>query len=432
MQRREDAEKAKLKRLFADNRLSSQAPWLCTPVPSLLHLTAKAKRTSFETAQQELFQSFEALKRCLQAKTPDRVKLAECFASFAAQFLIHSEMSLSVPGLDPLSKGSGDGHLGRLCQKLTKLYGAQHARLCFNGTSGSLWTALAALLVRLQPNRRIVLVDEMAHSSAYGGLLHGQWQYATFPRRKNTALGMSEPVRADDVIKLAEKLGVEKISAILAVSPDYNGMRSKSEIDKLIAFAKFNGITVIIDAAWGSLIGDLPLDVDIVVTSPHKKGIAVSSHGAFFTNNEDIAELFDEAIGNGLGTTSPSYIALAATEHVIDLLTPERLLEVREANLACRHRVIATLAEHVPQLQPVQPSDLDADDGDPAHLLLKLPPWLNGWRLQEHLSQHFTLHAEMADEGSILFLLSPSLTKADISFLTNALAQSHSELREAG
>lgn len=415
--------------IFAQSRLNGVTVMACTPSGSLPSGSSTCCETSHETNQEELFQRFEAFKLALSASPSEQACLAQHFAALTAQFL-NLELSLSVPGLQRLSQGGSDGHYGDICRRLAELYGANHARLNLGGTSGSLLATLVAILPELQISRQVVLVDERAHRATYGGLTYGRWQSVGFRRRFRAKHSVPEPIRADDVIAQAEEIGATNIAAIVSVSPDYDGFRNPGEEQKLIRYAKAHGITLIIDAAWGSLAHDLPLAADIVLISPHKRAVTPSSVGAFFTASEEIAALYDSAMEQGFGSTSLSFLQLVATEHMLNTLTPERFGEIHLAICDVRCDVLAGLAIHAPKLRVMLPGDVGAEVGDPAHLLLGLPPGLSGWKLASYLSRNHQVHCEKAEARSVLFLLSPAFTKRDVELLVTALADGLAHLVE--
>ena len=185
----------------------------------------------------------------------------------------------------------------------------------------------------------------------------------------------------------------------------------------------------VVDAAWGSLTGldkestnRLPLEADIVITSPHKKGLSPSPLGAFLSSKEDIVVIYDEALKLGFASTSISYLQLSAFDYSLERISLTDIPALLHRVGDLRTQLEESIFELAPSVEVISAANVHADLQDNAHVLLKLPNTLSGHDLTHFLSSHHYIHCEKSTKQTILLLLSPHLLPADVRRLASSIA----------
>ena len=211
-------------------------------------------------------------------------KLSTAFADIYSRLWDYAEHSISHQGFN-LPSALGDGPIHRVNGLLSDLYGGRFASLSFGGSSGALLTLLTAVLPKLQPNRDLILFDDVCHQSTIGGIIFGRWKAVRLSRTQHPVHKTVFPLIFEDVKKIIEAHGPERFAAIILVLPSYDGFRSPDEDRKIYAYAKSQGISVIVDGAWDAVrfrreaaeAQNLNHICDVWITSPHKRGLTPSS-----------------------------------------------------------------------------------------------------------------------------------------------------------
>jgi len=355
------------------------------------------------------------------------------FAELYSILLDFAEHSVSNPGFD-LPTALGKGAANNVNRLLAKLYGGIYACLSYGGSSGAILTLLTAVLPKLHPDRELILFDEMCHQSTIGGLIFGRWKAVSIPRNVAKAHGTTKPITLADIKALVEKYGAKNLAAIFLVIPSYDGFRQKSEETSIYAYAKANGITLVIDAAWGSTAfrdndggeGQLASQCDVLITSPHKRGLCPSSLGCIITKREDIARIWDGALDLGFRSSSISFVETMVAEHrITQVLQGKWDIHFERAELAA-----STLRQRMSEVHPdvyvVEPDHVGADSSDPAHILVSTSNLANvDARLwAKHLSEHFAIDVEKATSTTLLLLCASPAHYAVINQTIEALRAS--------
>lgn len=356
--------------------------------------------------------------------------LASCFAELYSRLVDYAEHSISNPGLN-LPTAVGQSVSQRVNHLLAKIYGGKYACVSYGGTSGTILTLLIAVLPKFHLDRKIILYDSLCHQSVVGGLVFGRWQAVEIKREVKFQHGTSKPLKLNAIQGLVEECGAENVAAIFLVIPTYDGFRSPSEEQKIYLYAKSLGITVITDAAWGS-VNFLAsrennrvhsLDCDVLVTSPHKRGMTPSSIGCIVTNDKQIAELWDQALDLGFHSSSLSFVDTMIAEHRLSqILCGEwdfALDRAEEAALIIRERV----SEIHPEIYAVAPEHLETEQFDTAHILISTSNMrdLDARLWAKRLSEDFSIDVEKATATTILLLCGSPIHYTQIDNTLNAM-----------
>jgi len=360
-----------------------------------------------------LLKSFVSLISLAILRPAKTIKISSAFAEIYSRLWDYAEHSISHLGFN-LPSALGDGPVNQVNRLLSELYGGRFASLSFGGSSGALLTLLTAVLPKLQPNRDVILFDDVCHQSTIGGIIFGRWKAMRLPRTLHPLHKTVLPLSLEDVKTAIETYGPQRIAAIILVLPSYDGFKSPDEDQKIYAYAKSHEITVIVDGAWDSVrfrqntskTSDLDSICDVWVTSPHKRGLTPSSLGCILTHSEKIARLWDEALDLGFRSSSVSFVEIMIAEHRLQQIVSgdwDVAFSEAEKNAAeLRKRI----HEIHPALYVVEPEDVQAEVSDPAHILIctnRIPNfdariWAN------LLSRDFALDIEKATTSTLLML----------------------------
>lgn len=342
-----------------------------------------------------------------------------------------------------LPSALGDGPVHKVNAQLSELYGLPFASLSFGGSSGALLTLLTAVLPKLHPHRDIVLFDDICHQSAIGGLIFGRWKAVRIARKIHPKYQTVQPLKLETIKASVEKYGAKRIAALILVLPSYDGFRSPSEDQKIYAFAKANGITVIIDAAWDAMrfrqdqntSFTLDSHCDVWVSSPHKRGLTPSSLGCVLTKEKQIAQLWDEALDLGFRSSSISFVDIMIAEHRLNqILSGQWDKAFAQAETAANLLRTKITTIH-PDICCVQAEDLGAEQGDVTHILIstaKLPN-LDARDWANTLSKDFALDVEKATRSTLLLICgSPSHLKQIASIISTLKQALQDTLNKTG
>jgi len=222
------------------------------------------------------------------------------------------------------------------------------------------------------------------------------------------------PLRFENVKSILETYGPEKFAAIVIVGPTYDGFSSPSEEKQIYDYAQSHGICVIIDGAWDAVRfrtkdqtkHTLSSTCDIWITSPHKRGLTPSSLGAVLTQNQTIARLWDEALDLGFRSSSVSFVEIMIAEHRLEQIQSGKwdraFIQAEETAKHLRKKI-----QNVHRsLHVIEPNDLNAETGDPAHILISTHkiPNLDARMWAKTLSIHFGLDVEKATQSTLLLI----------------------------
>lgn len=348
---------------------------------------------------------------CLKPKKS--VQISAGFTEIYSRLWDFAEHSISHHGFT-LPSNSGQGSVHQVNRLLSKLYGGRFASLSFGGSSGAMLTLLTAVLPKLQPNRDLILFDDVCHQSAIGGIIFGRWKAVRLSRTLHPVHKTVRPLSLTDVKKTVENYGPERFAAIILVLPSYDGFKSPSEDKKIYAYAKSQGISVIVDGAWDAVrfrqrspkAPGLETLCDIWITSPHKRGLTPSSLGCILTESETIARHWDDAQNLGFRSSSLSFVEIMIAEHRLQQIISGDW----DAAFSMAERAATTLKKRIGDIHSdlyiVEPHDVGAEVSDPSHILINTSriPHFDARHWANTLSTVFALDVEKATSSTLLLL----------------------------
>ena len=361
--------------------------------------------------------------------------LSNSFSDLYSKLWDFAEHSISHQGFK-LPSSLGEGPVHKTNTLLSELYGGKFSSLSFGGSSGALLTLLTAVMPKLHPNRDLILFDDVCHQSTIGGLIFGRWKAVRLVRQKHPTHKTVSPITFETVRDIIEVHGPGRFAAIILVLPSYDGFRSPSEDLKIYQYAKSQGISVIVDGAWDAMRFRRPKSqtpplssiCDVWITSPHKRGLTPSSLGCILTDNETIAQLWDQALDLGFRSSSISFVEIMIAEHRLSkILAGEWDDDFEKADQAA-NLLSQRIKDIHPNLRIVQPDEVHAETNDSSHILLSADEvtGLDARDWAQTLSSHFAVDVEKATASTLLLLCGSSghLQGIDeiISYLKEALA----------
>ena len=339
--------------------------------------------------------------------------LSDVFSDIYSRLWDFAERSISNREFS-LPSSLGEGPVNRVNKLLAELYGSKFASLSFGGSSGALLVLLTAVFPKLCPDRDLILFDDVCHQSTIGGLIFGRWKAIRLIRQIQPRHQTVCPVTFEAVKNVIELHGPDRFTAIILVSPSYDGFRSPTEDMKIYDYAKSHGISVIIDGAWDALRFRRPKSAapplssvcDVWITSPHKRGLTPCSLGCMLTDDAAIARLWDEALDLGFRSSSVSFVEIMIAEHRLEQIARG----VWNASFEQAERAAQSLSDRIhdvhPDLHIVQPTDVQAEVHDLTHILIGTSEirGLDARRWAEILSSDFALDVEKATSTTLLLL----------------------------
>jgi len=347
------------------------------------------------------------LLRLSQDTLGTRRSFDRTLSAFLSEIFDEFGYSVSTPGLHALT--SGAGALRNLNNLYAATYGAAAARVGVSGSSSSNLAVLGILTKMLRNGRSIVLCDAFAHQSAFGGLVISGLDSVFIPRDICHRTGAPKSMSPERVEEMLREYG-SAVAAVFVTSPTYEGF--DSDISEIRRLCDVHDVLLIIDGAWASPYGLDPefppaqiASGHIVVTSPHKSGLAPCQISLVLFEDVDLAKQYDRVCELGFATTSPNQLLLMIAEH--------RLLETREsaggANWERAARFARDFALAVkdvsPDLSVIRPSEMEARSSNPVHVLLDtsaIPIDARDWA--KMLADRHMIDVEFAAECSMLFL----------------------------
>ena len=252
-----------------------------------------------------------------------------------------------------------------------------------------------------------VALDRGSHRSAYHALALLDLTPHFLPRPWLAGEGIAGPI-SPDAVEEALKAHPD-IKTVCITSPTYYGVLSDIPAIALVCHA--HGAKLMVDGAHGAHLPFLGYPgyqaADVVVMSAHKTLPAPGQTALLLANGFGLPEL--QRWGSVYGSSSPSYVFLAALDAVRHYM---------EGEGAARYRETVRLADRLRQSQPA----LRAGDGlvlDPARLTLHSP---DGFALAAALRER-GVYPEMADRGHVVCICTCADGAAEFARLASALAE---------
>lgn len=247
------------------------------------------------------------------------------------------------------------------------------------GSTQGIHTALALLA----GTGGAVALDRGSHRSEFNALALLDLTPHFLPRPWLEGEGITGPISPETV---EQTLAAHpEIKTVCITSPTYYGVLS--DIPAIAAVCHARGARLMVDGAHGAHLPFLGYEgcraADVVVMSAHKTLPAPGQSALLFANGFSLAQL--QRWGSVYGSSSPSYVLMAALDHLRDYMEGEGAARCREAA-----RFVGALRTRLPALR-----ERDGLALDPLRLTLTSP---DGFGLAEALRQR-GIYPEMADAG---------------------------------
>ena len=231
-------------------------------------------------------------------------------------------------------------------------------------------------------------LDRGSHRSAYNALALLGLTPHYLPRPRLEREGAAGPIHPDAVGRLLSDC--PEIKTVCITSPTYYGVLS--DIPAIAAVCRAHGARLMVDAAHGAHLPFLGYEgystADAVVMSAHKTLPAPGQTALLFANGFSLDGL--RRVGSLYGSSSPSYVMMAALDLARDYMEREGAAKYRETAVA-----VAALREKYPALGEASGLALD-----PARLTLLCG---DGFALADRLREKGCL-PELADMGHVVFI----------------------------
>ena len=273
-------------------------------------------------------------------------------------------------------------------------------------TGGSTMGIHTGLALCCKPGEK-VLMDRSCHRAAFNALALLDLEPVFLPRPWMGPEGVAGPMEPETVEKtLAERPEIKTVSI---TSPTYYGVLS--DIPAIAAVCRAHGAKLLVDGAHGAHLPFLGYAgyqaADAVVMSAHKTLPAPGQSALLFANGFPLSQL--QRWGSVYGSSSPSYVLMAALDGARDYMEGEGAARYRETA-----RLVGGLRERRPAL-----GERDGLRLDPARLTLTSP---DGFALARALGER-GVYPEMADAGHVVCILTCADGAAEFDRLERALEE---------
>ena len=290
-----------------------------------------------------------------------------------------------------------------------ELYGADHAYLMVNGTTGAIH---AMLLGTLSPGD-VVLVPRNAHRSLIGGLVLAGAQPVYLQPEFDAAYGIPMGV-APETVRRALTAHPEA-RAVALVYPTYYGVTT--DLAAIAAMAHARGALLLVDEAHGAHLrfsDALPpqaidCGADAAAQSTHKLLGAMTQGSLLLTRGPRIdAERLREA-ASLLQTTSPNQLLMASID-----IARLQMAEQGRALVGRAVRLAGDLRRAVREIPGLETFDAAAMTRPGAR-------GLTGVEAEQLLRHTYKVQCELSDAENLLFIISYADTEREVARLAEAL-----------
>ena len=316
-----------------------------------------------------------------------------------------------LPGLDNLH--NPEGIIQKSQEQAAAIFGAQAAHYLINGSSGGLHAALMALAAREE-----IFIPRHCHRSIYHGLMLAEAKAIYLPVTLDEKWGLPLGISLAD---LKEAIAAHPTCRnLLIVNPTYQGLSWQNT--QLIAYAKEQGLNVIVDEAHGAHFHFTPalpnslidLGADLVVQSWHKTLPALTGSSCLLVGSDYHGRDLTQVLSI-LQSTSPSYLMLCALEAASIYMATDG-----KADIAYSLAQIEQFKQDLSSLATINYLHDEAWQADPFKVNL-YSLVLSGEQLAKKLlEQH--IYVEMSEANSCLLLLPLKFTADYRQRLSQALA----------
>lgn len=322
-----------------------------------------------------------------------------------------------LAGLDNLQKPSGA--IKDAEDRAAAIYGVEFARYLVNGSSGGNLTLIFSFFKEGDK----ILVERNCHKSVFNGILLRKLK-PVYLWPELDRWGNALPQSPQAVEKALREHPDSK--GVLLTLPSYKGLVSDYKAIYMVTQRK--GIKLIVDGAHGAALAglkgfqDFYQSCDAMVISAHKS-LACLNQGALILGNHRENQPMVMKYSNIFQTSSPSYLIMETMEESIeelaqgDYLNPPHFSQENYKTLCLNPLDEKLLQEPQKLLQ------------DPWKLLLYAQG--KGGFMDAFLESK-GIFSEMHDVDSLLLMLSPKNTVADIGLIKIALKELDKALSQAG
>lgn len=306
---------------------------------------------------------------------------------------------------------------------LADAYKADGAFFITNGTTGAIH---AMILSVIKPNDKLLLPRNI-HKSVINALILSSGEPVFIQPEFDDELGISLNVKVEDVEKALNEHG--DIKAVFLLNPTYYG--ACSDLEAIIKICHEKNVLVLVDEAHGAHFPfhkDLPpssmeLGADMVATSIHKTGGALTQASALLLNNDRIESSKVLQSINMLQSTSASYLLMSSIDGARSNLVLNGEIQLSKAlNLS---RYAKARINKIKGIKVVTTENLKNEGVkfiDETKLCINVRGLnLTGHEVYDLLYQKFSVQAELGDLYNILALISIGTTKEDVDKLIDAL-----------
>ena len=306
---------------------------------------------------------------------------------------------------------------------LADAYKADDAFFITNGTTGAIH---AMILSVIKPNDKLLLPRNI-HKSVINALILSSGEPVFIQPEFDNELGISLNIKLED-IKNALK-SQKDIKAVFLLNPTYYG--ACSDLEAIIKFCHEENVLVLLDEAHGAHFPfhkDLPpsgmeLGADMVATSIHKTGGALTQASALLLNNDKIESSKVLQSINMLQSTSASYLLMSSIDGARSNLVLNGEIQLSKAlNLS---RYAKARINKIKGINVVTTENLKNEGvkfTDETKLCINVRGLnLSGHEVYDLLYQKFSVQVELGDLYNILALISIGTTKEDVDKLIDAL-----------
>ena len=316
-----------------------------------------------------------------------------------------------IEGFDDLHDAKGV--LKDLQERIAGLYGAKHAFLLVNGSTGGILAAISAAC----PFNSTVLMARNCHKSVYNAVFLRRLK-AEYIHGELDDAGINPRIEPENVDNLMHKTGAK---VVIITSPTYEGVIS--DVKAIAEVVHRNKGVLIVDCAHGAHFGVIDkkhenpvgLGADYVIMSVHKTLPALTQTAVLCLGEgadyERTKKFFDIYV-----SSSPSYILMESVEKCFDIIRDEgrKLWAEYESNLTEFRKKCHSLEK----LYLYEPEG-DYDEGK--LVICTDRAAMDGKSLSDRLRQDYHLEMEMAAGQYVIALTSFCDTKAGFERLFKAL-----------
>lgn len=302
-----------------------------------------------------------------------------------------------------------------------RAFGADHTWFLVNGTT----VGNQAMILATCPPGAPVLIARNAHKSVVAGLVLSGARPVFFAPEADARLPMMLNVTFAEARRAIDANPACRV--LLLTSPNYNGVCA--DLAQIVPYAQARGMIVLVDEAHGPHLGFHPAlpgsalqaGADLVVQSTHKilSGMTQASM-LHARGGRAPVERISRALRT-LQTTSPSYLLMASLDAArMQIATGGARLLGRAIRLAAAARA---QIDSIPGLRCPGAADLTGAPAlDPGKLTVLVGGLgCSGYAVSDLLNRRYGVQVEMADEASVLAIVTIGDQRRDLRRLVDGL-----------